>query len=128
VRDRDGNVLTLEKIPAEYVLIVFYVSTCSHCRQLMPKIVEQRRNLSENKLEIIAVSIDENIEEWELYISTNDFEWINVRESKGWDGAVATSYSIFSTPMIFLLDKTRKIIAKPNDRKELMEVLEMIKK
>ena len=124
VRDRDGNILTLENIPAEYVLIIFYVSTCSHCRQMMPKIVEKRRNLSENKLEIIAVSIDENPEEWEHYISTNDFEWINVRETKGWDGAVAASYSIFSTPSMFLLDKNRKIIAKPNDWNELKEAME----
>jgi peroxiredoxin len=121
VRDRDGNILTLEDIPAEYVLIIFYVSTCSHCRQLMPNIVEKRRKLPENKLEIIAVSIDENLEEWERYISTNDFEWINVRETKGWDGAVAASYSIFSTPTIFLLDKTRKIVAKPSYWKELEE-------
>jgi hypothetical protein len=94
----------------------------------MPKIVEQRRKLPENKLEIIAVSIDENLEEWEHYISTNDFEWINVRESKGWDGTVAASYSIFSTPTIFLLDKTRKITAKPNDWKELEKVMEVMKK
>jgi len=123
VRDRDGNVLTLESIPTEYVLIIFYVSTCSHCRQLMPKIIEKRRNLPENTLEIIAVSIDENLEDWERYISTNDFEWINVRETKGWDGSVATSYSIFSTPTLFLLDKNRKIIAKPNDWKELEEAM-----
>ena len=123
VRDRDGNVLTLENIPAEYVLIIFYVSTCSHCRQMMPNIVEKRRKLPENKLEIIAVSIDENLEDWEHYISTNDFEWINVREAKGWDGSVAASYSIFSTPTIFLLDKTRKIVAKPNDWKELEEAM-----
>ena len=124
VRDRDGNVLTLENIPTEYVLIIFYVSTCSHCRQLMPKIVEKRRKLPKNKLEIIAVSIDENLEDWEHYISTNDFEWINVRESKGWDGAVASSYSIFSTPTIFILDKNRKIIAKPNDWNELKKAME----
>jgi len=124
VRDRDGKALTLETISAEYVLIIFYVSTCSHCRQLMPKIVEKRRKMPSNKLEIIAVSIDENLEEWERYISTNDFEWINVRETKGWDGAVASAYSIFSTPAIFLLDKTRKIIAKPNDWNELKKALE----
>ncbi|MCL2041052.1 MAG: thioredoxin family protein [Bacteroidales bacterium] len=123
VRDRDGNVMTLEKIPAEYVLIIFYVSTCSHCRQLMPNLVEKRRKMPENKLEIIAVSIDEDLEEWEHYISTNDFEWINVRETKGWDGAVASSYSIFSTPTMFLLDKNRKIIAKPNDWRELEEAI-----
>ena len=126
VRDKDGNVLTLEKIPAEYVLIIFYVSTCSHCRQLMPNIVEKRRIMPEDNLEIIAVSIDEEIEAWEHYISTNDFEWINVRETKGWDGTVASSYSIFSTPTIFLLDKNRKIIAKPNDWKELEKAMEKL--
>ena len=126
VRDRDGKVLTLEDIPAEYVLIIFYVSTCAHCRQMMPHIVEKRRQLSEEKLEIIAISIDENLEDWERYISTNDFEWINVREAKGWDGAVAAAYSIFSTPAMFLLDNPRKIIAKPNDWSELKKVMEKI--
>jgi hypothetical protein len=89
----------------------------------MPNLVEKRRNTPSNKFEIIAISIDENNDEWERFISTNDFEWINVRETKGWDGIVASAYSIFSTPMIFLLDKNRNIISKPNDWSELKTVL-----
>ncbi|MDR0364263.1 MAG: thioredoxin family protein [Bacteroidales bacterium] len=126
VRNQEGEAIPLEKIDAEYTLIVFYASTCSHCRQLLPKIVERKRKLSNDQLEVIAVSIDEDESEWERYISTNPFEWINVREAKIWDGSVVSAYNVYSTPMMFLLDKDKKIAAKPNDWSELRKELNKI--
>lgn len=124
VSNQEGEVIPLEKIPAEYTLVVFYTSTCSHCRQLLPKVAERKRRLPENTLEVIAISIDEDETEWERYISTNSFEWINVREAKIWDGSVASAYSIYSTPMMFLLDKNKTIVEKPNDWNELKKALD----
>ncbi|MDL2254721.1 thioredoxin family protein [Bacteroidales bacterium OttesenSCG-928-J16] len=123
VRNQEGEVIPLEKIPNDYTLIVFYASTCSHCRQLLPKIVDKKRKMAENSLEVIAISIDEDESEWERYISTNPFEWINVREAKIWDGSVVAAYGVYATPMMFLLDKSKKIVAKPNDWSELRKEL-----
>lgn len=39
--------------------------------------------------------------------------WINCNEQGGWNGNTARDYNLYATPTMFIMDKTRKIIAKP---------------
>ena len=55
------------------------------------------------------------------FIETNNLNWINVSDIRGWDGQAAKDYYIYATPTMILIDTEQKIIAKPSDINDLKE-------
>lgn len=111
--DTNGTMVNLKKIKTEKVLILFYASWCPHCKKSLPDLVKLYNNQKTKKIEILAVSIDENRAEWTKIIKDYKLNWLNVSDLKGWDSKSAKDYHIYATPTMFLLNKGRKIIAKP---------------
>jgi hypothetical protein len=66
----------------------------------------------ELNVEVYAVQSNaEEREEWLKYIKENELDWINVEDPEQ-KTAYKYLYDIYSTPVIYLLDKDKKIIAK----------------
>jgi len=53
------------------------------------------------------------------YSRVADPPWINTREPMGWEGKSAEDYNIYATPTMFLLDRERRIVARPFTLREL---------
>lgn len=123
IQDASENTISLAGINSEKTLLIFYASWCPHCQTLLPEINMLYNNQTEKKLEVIAVSIDENKEDWLKFVNDNNLTWINVCDGFGWDGKLASKYSIYATPTMFLLDNEKKIISKPISIKELKKSL-----
>lgn len=111
--DTSGKEIDLSKIESEKILIVFYASWCPHCQEIVPEIAKLYDKQMEKKIEVLAVSLDEKRGEWIKFIKDNNLNWLNVSDLKGWNGKAAKNYYIYATPTMFLIDKNRKIIAKP---------------
>lgn len=109
--DKTGKEVRLSTIKTDKTVLVFYSTTCPHCKEVLPKLSELYKVLKNT--EIIAISMDEKKEEWEKYIKENKFSWKDVHESKGWAGKTVEEYYIYATPSMFVLDKEKRIIAKP---------------
>lgn len=109
----DGTEYNLYNDNSEYTLIIFYATGCSHCHTLMQKLRKHLENQPVENLQIIAISIDENVNDWRNYIETEKSEWIDIHEEKIWDGEASSAYSIYATPTLFLLNNKKEIIAKP---------------
>ena len=59
---------------------------------------------------------------------TQDFpNWINVLGLNKWENEIARDYDIHSTPSYFVLDKDKKIIAKPEDLVDVQELFKIEK-
>lgn len=114
----NGNEFELSEIKSAKTLLVFYQSDCPHCKDLMPKLDDYYKEKS-NNMEIVAIALDQNEQKWQKFISKNELSYINLREPDGWDGEIATAYSIYATPTMFLLDETKEIISKPQTFQEL---------
>ncbi|MEN8193596.1 MAG: thioredoxin-like domain-containing protein [Bacteroidota bacterium] len=119
--DNTGNEIDLNKIVAEKVLILFYASWCPHCKTIMPKLKEIINAQSKGKLEILAISLDTEKEEWLNFIKENELSWLNVSDLKGWESQSTELYYIYATPTMFLVDKDRRILAKPLTVDELKQ-------
>jgi hypothetical protein len=52
-------------------------------------------------------------------VRTNNFNWINVSNLKGWSGQAALDYYIYATPTIFMVDKKLKLIGLPMSIEEI---------
>ena len=120
IPDKDGNKITLSEIKNDFVLVVFWASWCPHCADMLKELKDFYEKMQPD-IEILAVSIDHNKQEWVQAIEKNNYQWINVSEVKGWNGKSVDQYNVVGTPTMFLLDSNRKILAKPLNMKELFK-------
>ena len=97
---------------SEYVL-VFWSTTCSHCLREIPQLHTYLRD--KKNIKVIAFALEKDATVWESFTKTNLFGWHNVLGLKKWENEVAKTYQIVSTPTYFVLDKNKKIIAKPDE-------------
>ena len=124
LKDTSGNLVTLSKVNAEKILIVFYASWCSHCQKSVSQIVKLYNSQREKTIEIFGVSLDKKREDWVKFIKDYKINWINVSDLKGWNGKIVRNYFIYATPTMFLIDNKRKILSKPitiNDVKKIFD-------
>ena len=119
--DENGNEFRLDSIKKENILLVFYSIKCPHCKTMLPEIHKVYKKRSD--IEVVAVSLDTEKDEWKSYLNENKFSWINVSDLKGWEGNSAKDYYIYATPTMFLLDKKGIIMAKPVTFDELEKVI-----
>lgn len=118
----DGK-LNLYQLPGDYTLILFWATWCPHCTQVLPEIKKATAELNLN-LFTVAVSLDTDKEKWQNFVNENNLlSFINYSEYKGWQSAVVKTYNVYATPTMFLLDNNKKIIAKPETVKQLVNTL-----
>ena len=133
MKDTLGKLHTLQEIKADYTLLVFYGPTCGHCKKEIPKIKHSLDSLIEIGIDIKPFSVATEFDkaEWKKFINAQKIgDWINVsdinHDEEG--NPVASSdwrdkYDIYSTPVIYLLDKEKKIIAKRISYKQIAEIV-----
>ena len=119
INDINGKQIKLSDINTDYTLILFWASWCPHCEEIIPGIKEIYDAQKIKKFEVLAVSIDDNKENWVKAVNKLNPKWINCAELKGWDGKIVKDFCIYATPTLYLVDKNRKIISKPMSLDEL---------
>ena len=133
MEDTLGKLHTLQEVKSDYTLLVFYGPTCGHCKKEIPKIKHALDSLVEIGINIKPFSVATEFDkaEWKKFINAQKIgNWINVADiNHDEDGnPVASSdwrdkYDIYSTPVIYLLDKEKKIIAKRISYKQITEIV-----
>jgi len=123
IPDPKGKIIHLSDIKSEYTLLVFWSSECGHCVQMMPQLKELYDKQKPKRWEVMTVSIDTSRNEWVTFIREQKLNWLNGSDLKGFDSKSADDYNIFATPTMFLLDREKKILAKPISYRELEQDL-----
>jgi len=133
MKDTIGNLHTLQAINADYTVLVFYGPTCGHCKKEIPKVKHDIDSLiaAEYNIETFAVATEFDKADWKKFIHEQKIgDWTNVadinHDEEG--NPVASSdwrdkYDIYSTPVIYLLDKEKKIIAKRITHSQIVEII-----
>ena len=123
----EENGMKLSSITDDHILLIFWASWCTHCQKEMPEIKTLLDN-SGIKLTTIAVSIDTDSTAWEGFVKTKGLtSWIHSSELKGWKGNAPKLYNVYATPTMLLLDKEKRILAKPDDVEQLKQALAKLK-
>ena len=133
MKDVDGKLHTLQEVNSKYTLLVFFGPTCGHCKKELPKIKHTLDSLLSISIDIktFAVATEFDKGEWEKFINDQNInDWLNVADINHDDegNPVASSdwrdkYDIYSTPVIYLLDKDKKILAKRISHKQIAEIV-----
>lgn len=123
----------LFSVNAPYIVICFWDPTCSHCKEVVPKLDSMYRNKwKQLGVVIYGVMVDGGREAWLNYIRENNLkDWIHVYETTAQrDAGYAAGkpnyrqlYDVYQTPVLYLLDKEKRIIAKKLTYDQVDEVL-----
>ena len=108
----------LSEIKSDYTLVVFAASWCPKCTTEVPEIAKLYKQTWKNqKVEVVLVSLDENKEDYTAF--TKDLPFLSTCDFLKWNSPIAKDYHVFGTPTMYLLDKQRKIILRPNSVKQV---------
>jgi len=110
--DTSGRFVSFYASKAKFTFIVFWDTDCGHCKVTLPKLKEfydQYKKVYD--IEVFSIDTDADLERWKSYIRENKHNWISVTGTKT-NIDYHKVYDIISTPVIFILDKDKKIIAK----------------
>lgn len=118
----DGRQVNLHSVNAPLTILYFWDSECGHCKTNTPKLVKLYGKIKSNGVEVFAVNTETETESWVNYINQNYPQWINVQDRTNSSG-FRDKYDIWSTPLVFLLDKDKKILAKKVTIEQLEEII-----
>lgn len=111
-------------VKADYLVLVFWDVDCGHCKTEIPKLIKEYHDLRDEKYDIKVFSVytQHEYEKWRKYIIENKLDWINV-----YDGVhinnIKEKYDIFSTPVIYVLDRNKTIKAKRIGTEQVKDII-----
>lgn len=117
MNDTKGQKVALSDIRSKYTIVVFWAHDCGHCKKEMPQLVEFYKKYKEHGVQVFAVSTKEETQKWKDFILDKGLEvegWINAEDPQNKTN-FRVFYDIYSTPVIYLLDADKKILAKRMD-------------
>ncbi len=106
-----GVFVSLYDIDKDFTILYFWEPNCGFCKEVTPKLKTFYEKAKDEGIEVFAVCTIDDKSLWSKYIEEHELIWIN-----GWDPERLTHfdfyYNIQSTPMIYILDRDKTIIAK----------------
>lgn len=110
--DTSGNIISLYSLRGKYVILVFWASWCTECREQSKKLIQLYNQNAGNTFSVYQVSLDRTRESWANGITGDKYPWINVSDLKYWHSKAAETYLVKKVPLYFLIDPDGKIIIK----------------
>lgn len=123
LQDTAGNDIPLYSITTDFLVVVFWDVDCHHCQKEMPKILEAYPGLKELGAEVYAVYSQEEWDKWVEWLDDKKYPWINVGNLSG-KSPFQVLYNVDQTPLMFIMDKNKKIIGKRLSGDQMIDFLE----
>ncbi len=137
VTDRNNQQHALWDVDADYTVVFFWAPDCSHCKKAAPHMVEFAEKFKNRGVKVFAVctAVAKTIEEKDVPDC-----WEGVKE-KGFSDELFMNmvdpfirsrykklYDVQTTPQIFILDRSHKILMKRIGAEQIIKVMEELMK
>ncbi len=145
------NWVNLHQMPEEYIVLVFWESSCGHCKKEIPELhtawKEKLKALDVGVYAVCKATDSTMMENWKEFIVEHKLDWVNVgltwnvyREAKKEPYKFipqyttleslnyADTYDVYATPKLFVLDKERKFVAKSLAPDQLEDLIVRLRK
>jgi len=119
----------LSDVQADYTILLFWDVDCGHCQKEVPIVLEQYNDLIKEKknVKVYSVYMQHEGEKYLQYIADHKLPWINVYDGAHYNNAIE-KYDVYSTPVIYILDKNKTIKAKRIDANQIKTIIDVIEK
>lgn len=126
----DKKHISLYDIDAKYTILIFWEPDCGHCKKTVPKLYLEYLDMIKEGIdvEVLSICTHPEREPWEKFIKDKAVtDWVNAI-----DRYMMTNfkllYDINFTPVIYLLDKDKRIIAKRLDVEQIKKMVLQLEK
>jgi thiol-disulfide isomerase/thioredoxin len=102
----------LSDLNSSYTVVVFGASWCPKCTEELSKIVNLYKKWGDQGVDVVFISLDEDESAYKDFVK--NFPFISTCDYKKWDSKIVKDYYVFGTPTMYLLDKKREILLRPN--------------
>jgi peroxiredoxin len=110
--DDKNQLQPLWGVKAKYTVLCFWDPDCSHCKKTVPQLGEiYHKSLKAKGFEVYGVCTETEGAKWHKFIEDNKLDWINVADLE-LHNTFRSVYDISSTPVIYILNEKKEIIAK----------------
>lgn len=118
-----SSVRSLHGLMGTKILLLFWETSCPHCQELTDELSAFYQKEATESFKIVAIAMDTSSVDYQAYVADKGFRWIDVTDFSGWNGKIAKSYNLLTTPRMYLLDERKNIVAKPISVSELKQAL-----
>lgn len=124
---------------AEYTVLFFWDPSCGHCKKSMPKMKEFYDKMKPRGVEIFGVCTEFETKPWRKFLIEKGIKWSECSDNPEINGNAAVylrqgvttlqslnfrdTYDIYSTPVIYVLDWEKRILAKRLGVEQLEEFI-----
>lgn len=108
--DKNGNNYnTINKLNNKYIAIYFSAKWCGPCKQFTPKLVDFYNKVDKNNFELLFISLDKNLNEFNMYF--NEMPWLSIPFDKNNSESLSEMFNIDGIPTLQLYDNYGNLIS-----------------
>jgi len=131
--DTAGQPLPLYSLKGPFTVICFWDPNCSHCKEIVPKVDSiYKAKWKAEGVQLYGVKVDGTQAEWVKFIEDHHLSgWNHVYQQKVKEeeeirekrAGFRQLYDVYQTPLLYLLDSNKRIIAKKLGYLQIDEVI-----
>jgi len=121
-----GSPIDIYGIKAKYLVIAFWEADCGHCKKAIPLLHDSIypiiKDMGAKVLAIHMIASVEGKRKWIDFVNEHSlYDWINAWSPYSYE--YRDLYDVYSTPVIYVLDENKRIIAKRIGVEQIPEVI-----
>ena len=110
-QDSTGKNISIYDIEAPYTVLLFYSPDCHACTIISPMVWDVYTKYRDKGLKVAALYLNTDKELWTSYIDEHQYNWTNLWKPEEHE-QLREHFNIHQTPLIYLLDKDKKVVYK----------------
>ena len=133
--DSSGKSSSLYAINGTYTVLCFWDPGCSHCQEEVPKLDSMfQQKWKKQGVKLVGMMTEGSQDAWLSFIRKYNLkDWVHVYQTKAMKDADYAAgrpgfrqlYDVYQTPMLYLLDKEKRIIAKKLNYQQMEDLLQV---
>jgi peroxiredoxin len=122
--DLGGTAHHLADYRGKVLLLDCWATWCPPCVEEMPDIKAAYQAYQARGFEILAVSLDDDLDKLRRYVADHGLGWPQCCDGKAWSSAIAEPFGLTSLPAAFVIGPDGSLIARDLRGEELIRAIE----